>query len=195
VSTSRVKSSARRSATHPVLVPVASSGCIEYGRLEAQRHAAGTAEGLADLLQHLVGAVRRPHLRRVERHARARREVRREVAAQRQRLAVGVAVQGGAAVATAATRSATSDADGACGFSLTLSCTGVPMPAAPTAARRTAPSAQVVPDRQARPARSVRVGTGGLLGRRTGSGRAAASRSLDRQPTGGARAARRRAPP
>jgi hypothetical protein len=74
-----VKSAARRSATQPVLVPAASSGCIEYDGSKPSASRPGPAEGLADLLQDLVRAVGRPDLLDGQRHAGARGQVAGQV--------------------------------------------------------------------------------------------------------------------
>ena len=60
-------------------------------RLEAQRGAAGPAEGLQQLLDDLVGAVGRPDLAR--RRPRGRRQVGGQLGAQLDRVPVGVAVE------------------------------------------------------------------------------------------------------
>ena len=60
-SRSREKSSARWPTTHSVIGVAGVLGIHRVRRREAQRHPAGSAEGLQELQHHLVGAVGRPH--------------------------------------------------------------------------------------------------------------------------------------
>jgi hypothetical protein len=62
-------------------------------RLEPEGSSPGPAEGLADLLQHLVRAVGGPNLLGSQREAGCWGEVRGQVRAQRRRLPVGIAVE------------------------------------------------------------------------------------------------------
>jgi hypothetical protein len=63
------------------------------GRREPQRRPPGPAERLQHLLQDLVGAVGRPHLRRPDRLPAGAGQVGGQVVAQRERVPVGVAVE------------------------------------------------------------------------------------------------------
>ncbi len=63
------------------------------GRREAQRAAAGPAEGLQQLLNDLIRPVGSPHVRHGQGHTGAPGEVTGQVGAQRDGVPVGVTVQ------------------------------------------------------------------------------------------------------
>ena len=90
-------------------MPAEMIGCIEYDGVKPSAVRPGPAERLQDLLEHLVGAVGRPHLLAARRPRRPG-QVGGEVGAQRDGVPVGVAVERGRGVPGAVPRSASSSA-------------------------------------------------------------------------------------
>ena len=91
--TSTARSAPRGAGSHSVRVPPAMIGCIEYEGTNPTRQPSGPAEGLQELLEDLVGAVGGPDVRRSSAAHPCGGQVRGEVGAQRDGVAVRVAVQ------------------------------------------------------------------------------------------------------
>ena len=115
------KSASRGAAIHSVPVPAARRLYIEYVGAKPSARAPRSAEGLQDMLQHLVRAVRRPELLGRRARGRGTRRGPREVSLNSRS---GYRLRRRIAAATRATMSCATSSGIGCVFSLTLSATG-----------------------------------------------------------------------